>query len=207
MVVLLTQVSAAIRNDIREGEKSGGSIAYWNGDGVMGGPSIKIDLENQRAFFYKGHQIVGVSVVSRGTDKVKIRLVVNLTLHRRMLMAIQAPVRRLRPKIDSDGRKKQPGRQSQSTELEAGSSDSFHFKILLFHRESFTKAISCRAHRRFPEAVRAKHQRHEVLGLKGVGSASEEKRNCVWPWVVEQWLNETSSVCSPSRRGWLFCKS
>jgi len=90
MVVLLTQVSAAIRNDIREGEKSGGSIAYWNGDGVMGGPSIKIDLENQRAYFYKGHQIVGVSVVSRGTDKVKIRLVVNLTLHRRMLMTIQA---------------------------------------------------------------------------------------------------------------------
>ena|SRR5246127_194464 len=90
MVVLLTQVSAAIRNDIREGEKSGGSIAYWNGDGVMGGPSIKIDLENQRASFYKGHQIVGVSVVSSGTDKVKIRLVVNLTLHRRMLMTIQA---------------------------------------------------------------------------------------------------------------------
>ncbi|HXQ38481.1 MAG TPA: hypothetical protein VN843_31060, partial [Anaerolineales bacterium] len=67
--MLLTQASAAIRNDIREGEKSGGSIAYWNGDGVMGGSRIKIDLENQRASFYKGHQIVGVSVVSTGPTK------------------------------------------------------------------------------------------------------------------------------------------
>ena len=71
MVVLLTQVSAAIRNDIREGEKSGGSIAYWNGDGVMGGSRIKIDLENQRASFHKGHQIVGVSMVSTGPTKLK----------------------------------------------------------------------------------------------------------------------------------------
>jgi L,D-transpeptidase catalytic domain len=55
-------------NDFREGQQSGDSVAYWNGDGVMGRPSIKIDLENQRAYFYKGHQIVGVSVVSTGRE-------------------------------------------------------------------------------------------------------------------------------------------
>lgn len=59
---------STITNDFREGEKSAGSVAYWNGDGVMGHPSIKIDLENQRAYFYKGHQIVGVSVVSTGRE-------------------------------------------------------------------------------------------------------------------------------------------
>lgn len=59
---------STIRNDFREAERSGGSVDYWNGDGVMGRPSIKIDLENQRAYFYKGHQIVGVSVVSTGRE-------------------------------------------------------------------------------------------------------------------------------------------
>ncbi|MBV8213894.1 MAG: L,D-transpeptidase family protein [Verrucomicrobia bacterium] len=34
----------------------------------MGRPSLKIDLENQRAYFYKGDQIVGVSVVSTGRE-------------------------------------------------------------------------------------------------------------------------------------------
>jgi len=37
-------------------------------DGVTGRPSIKIDLANQRAYFYKGQQIVGVSVVSTGRE-------------------------------------------------------------------------------------------------------------------------------------------
>jgi lipoprotein-anchoring transpeptidase ErfK/SrfK len=34
----------------------------------MGPPSLKVDLENQRAYFYKGHQIVGVSIVSTGRE-------------------------------------------------------------------------------------------------------------------------------------------
>jgi lipoprotein-anchoring transpeptidase ErfK/SrfK len=34
----------------------------------MGPPSVKIDLENQRAYFYKGGQIVGVSMVSTGRE-------------------------------------------------------------------------------------------------------------------------------------------
>ena len=57
-----------IRNNFQEGEKSAGSVANWIGDGVTGRPSIKIDLENQRAYFYKGQQIVGVSVVSTGRE-------------------------------------------------------------------------------------------------------------------------------------------
>ena len=59
---------STIRNDSRAGEQSGDAVSYWNGDGVMGPPSLKIDLENQRAYFYKGRQIVGVSVVSTGRE-------------------------------------------------------------------------------------------------------------------------------------------
>jgi hypothetical protein len=55
------------RNDF-QGEKGAERVDYWNGDGVMGRPSIKIDLENQRAYFCKGRQIVGVSVVSTGRE-------------------------------------------------------------------------------------------------------------------------------------------
>jgi lipoprotein-anchoring transpeptidase ErfK/SrfK len=48
-----------------EGEDN---ISYWDGDRIAGRPSIKIDLENQRAYFYKGGRIVGVSVVSTGRE-------------------------------------------------------------------------------------------------------------------------------------------
>jgi len=59
---------STIRNGSREGEQSGDGVSYWNSDGVVGRPSVKIDLENQRAYFYKGRQIVGVSVVSTGRE-------------------------------------------------------------------------------------------------------------------------------------------
>jgi lipoprotein-anchoring transpeptidase ErfK/SrfK len=44
------------------------SISYWDGDGVQGSPSIKIYLQEQRAYFYKGDQMVGVSQVSAGRE-------------------------------------------------------------------------------------------------------------------------------------------
>ena len=40
--------------------ESGDGISYWDGEGVLGQPGIKINVENQRAYFYKGNQIVGV---------------------------------------------------------------------------------------------------------------------------------------------------
>lgn len=44
--------------------RDGGS--YWNGDHLRGSPSIKIDLRTQRAYFYKGQELAGVSPVSTG---------------------------------------------------------------------------------------------------------------------------------------------
>jgi hypothetical protein len=47
---------------------SGDNISYWDGDEIGGQPSIKIDLAEQRAYFYKGDQLVGVSVASTGRE-------------------------------------------------------------------------------------------------------------------------------------------
>ena len=40
------------------------TVSYWDGDGVNGKPSIKIKLSEQRAYFYKGGELVGVSQLS-----------------------------------------------------------------------------------------------------------------------------------------------
>lgn len=40
----------------------------WSGDGILGAPSITIDLASQTAFFYKGGQEVGRSPVSTGRE-------------------------------------------------------------------------------------------------------------------------------------------
>ncbi len=39
---------------------------YWNGDGVSGSPKIIVSIADQRAYFYKGKQLVGESTVSTG---------------------------------------------------------------------------------------------------------------------------------------------
>ncbi|HET6407651.1 MAG TPA: L,D-transpeptidase [Chthoniobacteraceae bacterium] len=41
-------------------------VSYWNGDSVVGPPRIQIDLGEQRAYFFKGDQLVGVARVSTG---------------------------------------------------------------------------------------------------------------------------------------------
>src|SRR4051794_15364412 len=44
------------------------SVSYWDGDGVSGKPSIKIKLAEQKAYFYKGGQLVGISQLSTGRE-------------------------------------------------------------------------------------------------------------------------------------------
>lgn len=44
------------------------SISYWDGDGVSGAPRIVISLGQQKAFFYRGDRLVGVSAISSGKD-------------------------------------------------------------------------------------------------------------------------------------------
>lgn len=45
------------------------NVSYWDGDGVAGAPSVTIDLSQQRAFFFKGERLVGVSRVSSGNEQ------------------------------------------------------------------------------------------------------------------------------------------
>jgi lipoprotein-anchoring transpeptidase ErfK/SrfK len=41
-------------------------ISYWKGDDMTGKPSIRIELGKQRAYFYKGGQLAGLSIISSG---------------------------------------------------------------------------------------------------------------------------------------------
>jgi hypothetical protein len=44
------------------------SVSYWDGDGVSGAPSIRIRLGEQKAYFYKGGKLVGVTQISAGRE-------------------------------------------------------------------------------------------------------------------------------------------
>jgi hypothetical protein len=43
-------------------------VSYWDGDGVTGSPTVVINLHLQKASFYKGDQLVGVSKISTGRE-------------------------------------------------------------------------------------------------------------------------------------------
>ena len=44
------------------------TVSYWDGEGVSGPASIVIDLSDQRAYFYKGSTLAGVSSLSTGDE-------------------------------------------------------------------------------------------------------------------------------------------
>jgi len=44
------------------------NVSYWDGDHATGAPSIRIVLGEQRAYFYKGSELVGISVISSGRE-------------------------------------------------------------------------------------------------------------------------------------------
>lgn len=44
------------------------TVSYWDGDGITGEPRIRIDLSDQKAYFYKGDELVGVSMISTGRE-------------------------------------------------------------------------------------------------------------------------------------------
>jgi len=61
-----------IGGGIYGGEQGSGAprdtVSYWDGDQASGSPSIKISLGEQRAYFYKGGVLVGVSQLSTGRE-------------------------------------------------------------------------------------------------------------------------------------------
>ena len=69
-------------------------ISYWSGTQSRGEPKIVIDLDQQRAYFYRGQQIVGVSVVSTGREGYDTPLVISAS--RRKIESTSRALRRLR---------------------------------------------------------------------------------------------------------------
>jgi len=51
-----------------EGGPPHDTVSYWDGDNAGGSPSVKISLGEQRAYFYKGGVLVGVSQLSTGRE-------------------------------------------------------------------------------------------------------------------------------------------
>lgn len=43
-------------------------VSYWDGDSAKGSPLIKINRVQQKAFFYKGGVLVGISRISSGSE-------------------------------------------------------------------------------------------------------------------------------------------
>ncbi|MCE9520283.1 MAG: L,D-transpeptidase family protein [Verrucomicrobia bacterium] len=43
--------------------------SWWRGDGAAGEPAITISLSQQKAYFYKGGRLVGVSSISSGDEQ------------------------------------------------------------------------------------------------------------------------------------------
>lgn len=44
------------------------NVSYWDGDGLTGKPRIVVKLGEQRAYFYKGNHLAGVSAISTGRE-------------------------------------------------------------------------------------------------------------------------------------------
>ena len=44
------------------------TVSYWDGDGLSGPPSVVIDLSDQKAYFFKGGTLAGVSALSTGDE-------------------------------------------------------------------------------------------------------------------------------------------
>lgn len=44
------------------------NISYWDGDHATGSPRIRLRIGEQKAYFYKGDHLVGVSIISTGRE-------------------------------------------------------------------------------------------------------------------------------------------
>ncbi len=43
-------------------------VSFWDGDHANGSPTIRISIGEQRAYFYKGGELVGISILSTGRE-------------------------------------------------------------------------------------------------------------------------------------------
>jgi len=76
-MVILTGCSSDPRNNpdvqyvghvSQQGSPGYDNVSYWDGDNMTGAPSVHISLSEQRAYFYKGGQLAGISWISTGRE-------------------------------------------------------------------------------------------------------------------------------------------
>ena len=56
------------RNAVEQSGEYGDEMSYWNETGFRGKPKIIINLDEQRAYFFRGNEVVRISVVSTGRE-------------------------------------------------------------------------------------------------------------------------------------------
>jgi hypothetical protein len=66
-----TRLHSASGNVGEYSGERGDEVSYWDDQGTGGNPKIVVDLNEQRAYFYRGPKIVGISVVSTGREGYK----------------------------------------------------------------------------------------------------------------------------------------
>jgi hypothetical protein len=44
------------------------TVSYWDGDNLSGSPRVVLDLSEQKAYFYKGETLAGVSLICSGDE-------------------------------------------------------------------------------------------------------------------------------------------
>src|SRR5580693_3685325 len=67
-VLISTACSSVSRPQVPSSGVPVDHVSYWDGDGMSGSPSVRISLSEQRAYFYKGDQLAGVSLISTGRE-------------------------------------------------------------------------------------------------------------------------------------------
>lgn len=64
-----TQYIGGFRGRQKEKQRANfDNVSYWDGNHAQGAPSVSISLGEQRAYFYKAQELVGISVISTGRE-------------------------------------------------------------------------------------------------------------------------------------------
>lgn len=64
-----TQYVGGFRGNQERDRAPHDDVSYWDGDGVPGQPEVVINLSEQRAYFYKSNELVGISTISTGREE------------------------------------------------------------------------------------------------------------------------------------------
>jgi hypothetical protein len=63
-----TQYLDVFAGGVPQASQNVDAVSYWDGDGISGSPSVVLDLSDQKAYFYKGGTLAGVSAISSGDE-------------------------------------------------------------------------------------------------------------------------------------------